>query len=445
MAKNGYTVGLYTLGCKVSQYETEAVAEAFERAGFTVSPFDAVCDVYVINTCTVTAESDRKSRQIIRRAVQRNPAAVVMACGCYAQTSGASVARIPGVAYVSGSAHKTELPARALSLLSARPGGALCEVSDIGQEPFEPMAITRAPRTRAYVKIEDGCECRCTYCAIPAARGSVRSKAPADVVREVMGLARGGTREVVLTGIETASYGTDLGGVRLIDLFEMLDAEPGVPRLRLGSLTPELIRPDFVARYAALGHAAPHLHLSVQSGADPVLRAMRRRYNRAMALSAIAALRAAIPAMQFTTDLMVGFPGEREEDFADTMDLVRQARFLAVHTFAYSARPGTPAAAFPDQIPPAVRHRRSAELIALSDAVGAAELDAVVAAARPLSVLFETSEDGRFTGHSAEYIEVTVPDTGEDLHGRIVPVLPDVREGGVLRGHILHESYTKRR
>lgn len=431
-----YTVGLYTLGCKVSQYETEAIAEEFERRGFLRRPFDEVCDVYVINTCTVTAESDRKSRQVIRRACHKNPAARVMVCGCYAQTTPGDIEKIPGVSYVSGTGGKMEIARRAEELLAKEAAPPISAVTRVEDEPFEPMAITHAPRTRAYVKIEDGCECRCTYCAIPGARGTVRSKQPADVLREVACLAAGGSCEVVLTGIETASYGVDLGETRLIDLLEMLERQPGTPRLRLGSLTPELIRPDFVRRFAALSCVTPHLHLSMQSGSDAVLRGMRRRYNTAMALGALRALRAAMPRVQFTTDMMVGFPGETEEHFEETMAFCREAAFLDMHVFAYSRRPGTPAADFPHQVPEEVKHARSARLIALKNEIRAGILSRLVAEGQPLSVLFETETGGTYHGHTDTFVEVTAA-AAHDLRGQICAVRPTSMRDGVIYGEII--------
>ncbi|MCQ2385574.1 MAG: MiaB/RimO family radical SAM methylthiotransferase [Clostridia bacterium] len=297
-------VGLCTLGCKVAQYETEAMTEAFVRNGFAVGNFEEKCDVYVINTCTVTAESDRKSRQMIRRAVRQNPDALVMVTGCYAQTSPEKIASIDGVSYVIGSEGKMRIPQKALEL-TARQSSCIIDLLPLANSGFEPMTVQGAPRTRAYVKIEDGCECRCTYCAIPGARGHVRSKAPGDVINEVNGLARGGVLEVVLTGIETASYGVDLDGYRLADLLEDLEVKSDISRIRLGSLTPELMKPDFVERIRHLTKLVPHFHLSMQSGADAVLRNMKRRYNAEQALSALSRLRDAIPGAQFTTDKMV--------------------------------------------------------------------------------------------------------------------------------------------
>ena len=275
-----YKVGLYTLGCKVSQYETEAVGEAFSERGFEVRDFDEVCDVYVVNTCTVTAESDRKSRQFIRRAYKKNPNAVIMVMGCYSQRAPQEVAQLPGVRVVIGTENKLSLVATAEKILKEKEISALPIVSttDVSQARFERMTVKNAPRTRAYVKIEDGCESKCTYCAIAGARGRVRSKPKEDVISEVEALYRGGTREVVLTGIETGSYGRDFDEkYTLADLICELDARGSCERIRLGSLAPELINHDFVMKVKDKKILAPHFHLSMQSGSDAVLRRMKRR------------------------------------------------------------------------------------------------------------------------------------------------------------------------
>ena len=430
------TVSLYTLGCKVSQYETEAIAEGFEARGFTRVPFGSPATVTVINTCTVTAESDRKCRQIIRRAIKDSPNGLVMVCGCYAQTTPADIAAIEGVAYITGTNGKMRLPEIAQDLLGTRPIHPITDVSALDGAPFEAMCIMHAPRTRAYVKIEDGCECRCTYCAIPGARGSVRSKPMADVISEVMSLAKT-SREVVLTGIETASWGRDLGDLRLIDLLEEIDRQVGAPRIRLGSLSPELITPDFAARYARLSCASPHLHLSMQSGSDAVLRGMRRRYNTKMALAALDELRREMPRIQFTTDLMVGFPGEGEIEFEETLDFTRRARFLDAHVFAYSRRPGTLAAAFDGQVEESVKHTRSQRLIALKNEIRDEILAEAVAKGEAISVLFETEENGILTGHADTFFEVKMQAPARDLRGEIVCVRPVRAEGGILFAEML--------
>lgn len=430
------TVSLYTLGCKVSQYETEAIAEGFEARGFTRVPFGTPATVTVINTCTVTAESDRKCRQIIRRAIKDSPDGLMLVCGCYAQTSPGEIATIEGVSYISGTNGKMRLPQIALELLAARPASPITAVSALDGAPFEAMCITHAPRTRAYVKIEDGCECRCTYCAIPGARGDVRSKPMADVIAEVMALAKT-SREVVLTGIETASWGRDLGELRLIDLLEEIDRQAGAPRIRLGSLSPELITPDFAARYARLCCVSPHLHLSMQSGSDAVLRGMRRRYNTKMALAALDSLRREMPRIQFTTDLMVGFPGEGDAEFEETLAFCKKARFLDAHVFAYSRRPGTLAADFDGQVEESVKHMRSRRLIALTSEIRDEILSEIAAKGEPLSVLFETEENGMLNGHADTFFEVRMPAPARDLRGELVTVRPVRAEGGILYAEMI--------
>ena len=430
-----YRVGFCSLGCKVSQYETEALAERFAAAGFTVSDFDAVCDVYVINTCTVTVESDRKSRQMIRRATRVNPDAVVIVTGCSSQLHPDGIAAIPGVSYVSGNDRKMHLPAVALDLLSRPKTGAVQEVRDLAGVPFEPASITRAPRTRAFVKIEDGCNCRCAYCAIPLARGPVRSKAPSDVIDEVRALVASGTREIVLTGIETAAYGIDLDGYRLIDLIADIADKTEVERIRLSSLSPEMMTPATVKRLASVRGRAPHFHLSLQSGSDAVLAAMRRPYRTKQVRDALAALREEIPCVTFTTDVIVGFPGETEETFLETVAFCREARFLRLHVFPYSPRPGTPAADFPDQVDGEEKHRRVRELVKVGRDVAKDLLSDLIAAKTPLSVLFETRDGEYLTGHSENYVEVKVK-TDRDLAGQIRRVLPTALSGEGVTGVI---------
>ena len=438
MKSKTYTVGLYTLGCKVSLYETEAVSEAFEAEGFEVRSFEDVCDVYVINTCTVTAESDAKSRKYVRRALRKNPSAAVIVMGCYAQRAPEELLSIDGVGAVIGTADKMSAPGVAKRLLSD-PSYRTSAVKPLDGEPFEKMCITRAARTRAYVKIEDGCECKCTYCAISPARGPVRSKQPADVISEVEALYRSGTREIVLTGIETGSYGADFDEkYGLCDLISELDARGSCDRIRLGSMAPELIGESFATRVASLRILVPHLHVSMQSGSNAVLRTMKRRYTRERALDNINRLRALIPEIMITADLMVGFPGETDEDFADTMRFVSEARLLDAHVFAYSRRDGTPAADYSGQIPEQIKRERSAELIKETERVRDEVLDAVVAEGNPLSCIFEEERDGYFVGHSDSYIEVRCKSVGV-IRGDIVLLRPLYREGGAVYGEIIEK------
>ena len=418
-----FTAGIYTLGCKVNQYESEAIAEALEREGVTILPPTKVCDAYIINTCTVTAESDRKARQFIRRAISKNPNAFIVVTGCLAQTSPEQVAAIEGVNAVIGNSNKLEA-ARLISdfFKSGKASDTpIILVDNIADAGFEQMAITKFDRTRAYVKIEDGCENRCTYCIIPNARGKVRSKPAAELMREVETLVRGGCREIVLTGIETASYGKDLGGVDLGDILCRVDRIDGIGRVRLGSLDPSLIKPRFVERIASLSCLAPHFHLSLQSGSDRVLALMKRKYNSRMAMEAIELLRANIPNVKFTTDVIVGFPGETEEDFLRTCDFVRKAEFLTVHIFPYSKRAGTPAAAMKGQISTEEKSRRLHALESICAENTKRILEREILERDEREVLFETFKDGYAYGHTDDFLEICVK-SERDMRGEMAKV-----------------------
>ncbi len=435
------TVGIYTLGCKVNQYESQAIAELFEGAGFAVLPHGDVCGVYVINTCTVTAESDRKARQFIRRAISKNPDAYILVTGCFAQRSPDAIGAIRGVDYICGSANKCSVLDAALELMKKGEKNAVPQyaVSSLEGAGFEKMSITRFERTRAYVKIEDGCENRCSYCAIPSARGNIRSKSPDDVIREVETLSLGGCREIVLTGIETASYGRDLDGVSLADLLCRVDKIPGIGRVRLGSLDPSLMREDFVKRIAKLRCLAPHFHLSLQSGSDKILSAMKRKYNSRMMLQNIEAIKKYIPNVRLTTDVIVGFPGETDEDFLDTLALAEKIRFLDIHVFTYSKRAGTVASELPCQIPEQIKKERSARIMERQREIKAELLLELVDAAEVVSVLFETYENGMATGHTAAFEEICVP-WHTPLDGEIRSVMPLEVCGGVCIGKLKEEG-----
>lgn len=432
-------VGLYTLGCKVSLYETEAVSEAFEKEGFQICSFDDVCDVYVINTCTVTAESDAKSRKYIRRAIRKNPSAVVIVIGCYSQRAPEEVAKIQGVSAIIGTDNKMKCVDIAKRLLDGEREARSAEstVGELDGVGFEPMCVKSAPRTRAYVKIEDGCECKCTYCAISAARGPVRSKRPDDVISEVEGLYKNGTLEVVLTGIETGSYGADFEEkYDLADLIGELDRRNSCQRIRLGSMAPELLSESFIDRIKDKKILVPHFHISMQSGSDKVLRNMKRRYNRAMALKNIEKIRSSIPGVMLTADLMVGFPDESEEDFLDTVRFVGEAGLLDAHVFAYSRREGTPAADYRGQIPEQVKRDRSARLISECKRVRDLILDRIVDDRKPLSCILESRRGGLYTGHSDSYVEVLCQ--GKDgLTGELVLVQPTYHKDGKIYGEII--------
>ena len=435
----------YTLGCKVSQYESTALAEELLRLGLSEVSFSEYADAYVINTCTVTQESDAKSRKYIRRALRQNPNAVVAVMGCYSQRSPEQVAAIEGVSIVAGTADKMKLAPMIVEMLSSKSdkvtsfitNAPIITAKSLDGEKFEPMTITRPERTRAYVKIEDGCECRCTYCAIADARGPVRSKRPEDVIAEVEGLYKSGTREIVLTGIETGSYGADFSEkYDLGDLIAELDSRGSCERIRLGSLAPELIGEKFIAKVGKSKILAPHFHLSMQSGSDSVLRGMKRRYNTEMALRNMEIIRSAFPSATFTTDLMVGFPGESDADFVDTVEFVKKARFLDCHVFAYSRREGTPAATYENQVPEDVKKKRSEILIAEKNKVRDSVLLDICKRGEPLSCIFETVKGNVWTSHSDTFVEVRAMSEC-DLSGRLVMVKPVRVDDGVIYGEIL--------
>ncbi len=435
MSLKNKTVGIYTLGCKVNQYESEAIAEAFEKEGAEILSPTQICDIYIINTCTVTAESDRKAGQFIRRAIHKNRNAYILVTGCLSQIRPIYVAAITGVDYICGNAQKLSVIEAAKRLCekgckNKMPEIDICPPDSHG---FEEMRITHFDRTRAYVKIEDGCENRCTYCIIPTARGAVRSKAPTEVLSEVRDLADSGCSEVVLTGIETASYGRELNGYTLSDLLRDVNRINGIKRIRLGSLDPSLMKQEFVDQIASLPRLAPHFYLSMQSGSDRILAQMKRKYNRRMALEGIERLRAAIPGVQFSTDMIVGFPGETEEDFAQSVSFVKEAKFLSVHVFPYSKRAGTPAASMPEQVPEEIKHNRVKILSEIAEQTRNGILEEMTGQVR--EVLFETDREGYSIGHTPEFIEV-IADTNTPLDGICLPVRLEAREGDRMRGEI---------
>lgn len=435
------TVGIYTLGCKVNQYESEAIAEAFQKEGFFVQSPEEVSDLYIINTCTVTAESDRKARQFIRRATHQNPRALVFVTGCFSQVSPNEVAKIPGVDYVCGNAEKLSVVKEAKKRLGLdKRDAADVQVPDLTGYGFEPMKITTFDRTRAYVKIEDGCENHCSYCIIPSARGHVRSKPVEEVVEEVKELTVSGCPEVVLTGIEISSYGKDLENANLATLLLALSKIPGIGRIRLGSLDPSSITPAFVEAAKEVKALAPHFHLSLQSGSDKILAAMKRKYNSAQALQAMGRLKEAFPDAKFTTDIIVGFPGESEEDFEKTLQFAQKVRFLTIHVFPYSRRKGTIADRLPDQIPTETKRKRAATLAALEKGIRKELLQSEVGKIYP--VLFETDEEGFSIGHTPNFLNVRCK-TDTPLHGQTKLVLLKKAEENELCGKLWQEKSEK--
>ena len=429
---------IYTLGCKVNQYESQALSEELLRAGLVQVAFEDAADIYLVNTCSVTAEGERKVRQIIRRAHKKNPDAAIIVTGCYAQVDGDRLAKIDGVRFVCGNLRKMRAAEVALSIADGSWAykAPLVEVFSLADAPFEKMTIHRSERTRAYLKIEDGCESKCAYCIIPRARGPIRSKPIAEVVEEARALVEAGYREIVLTGIEISAYGKDLPET-LPDLLRALDSLPGLERIRLGSLDPSLLTPAYTELLKGITHLAHHFHLSLQSGCDRTLRAMRRRYNTAMVRRNVDAIRAAFPDACFTADVIVGFPGESEEDFQSTTAFVGSLDLLDCHIFPYSIRPDTEAATMSGQLPGDVKEARVHALEAVVAEGRRRVLEAQIG--KTLPVLFEEERDGLQIGHTASFLAVAFP-SATPLHGQILSVKLTDRTPDFLIGELLCRS-----
>ena len=436
---NTKTAAIYTLGCKVNQYESEAIAEALEENGIKILSPSEICDAYIINTCTVTAESDRKARQFIRRAISKNPNAYIAVTGCFAQTSHEEIAKINGVDLICGNTDKLEVAKYIIDFFnsSIKKSNPTVLVKDIQNAQFEDMSIHKFERTRAYVKIEDGCENRCAYCIIPSARGKVRSKDPNKLIAEVEALVKNGCKEVVLTGIETASYGKDLEGITLADILCKVDKIKGLERIRLGSLDPSLIKPEFVEKISKLTSLAPHFHLSLQSGSSRILALMRRKYNAEMAMNAIRLLKNSIPNVSFTTDVIVGFPQETEADLLETADFIRKAEFLTVHLFSYSSRKGTEASKMKGQLNSEEKNRRLHILEKTAKETKKDFISKQISNCPIKKVLFETFDGISAHGHTDNFIEVSVK-SEKDLRGLILPVKIENTDGDICFGRLIN-------
>ena len=425
-------IAFYTLGCKVNQYETQALEQLVTQRGHSLVPFEEAADAYVINTCTVTAVSDKKSRQVIRRARKSAPDAVIAVCGCYPQTHPDDVEKL-GVDLIAGTGDRTgfvDLLEREWS--DRQPITALDDV--FSRRTFEPLpAGGLEGRTRAMLKMEDGCVNFCSYCIIPYARGRVRSLPLDNCVRQARELEAAGYREIVLTGIEISSWGQDLEGKpELIEAIEAIcqGLSPDT-RVRLGSLEPRTITPDFCRRAAALPNLCPHFHLSMQSGCDTVLARMNRKYDSNRYYESVKFLHEVYDRPAITTDLIVGFPGETEEEFQQTLDFIQKCAFSAMHIFPYSKRPGTPAAKLPGQVLNAVKEERAHRAAQISRTMQDAYLDSWVGETVP--VLFEEERDGLWRGHTTRYCEVTVQ-SAQPLHNQLRQVRLTGRDGGALQG-----------
>ena len=398
-------VALHNLGCKVNAYEVEAMQQLLEQAGYEIVPFEPGADVYVINTCTVTNFGDKKSRQLIRKVKRQNENAIVAVVGCYAQTAPKELMEIAGVNLVIGTKDRAQI----VEMVEQydRANGVENHVSDIMKERvFEPLSIQKlANRTRAYLKIQDGCSQYCSYCIIPYARGPIRSREPQEVVAEVKRLAENGFKEVVLTGIHVASYGKDRKDTSLLDILKQVHEVEGIERIRFSSIEPNVVTEEFAQTMAALPKVCDHFHLSLQSGCDKTLKEMNRKYDTEKYRQAAATLRKYLPKVALTTDIIVGFPGETEEDFRESYAFAEEIGFAKIHVFPYSPKRGTPAAARKDQLLNAVKAERSHTLIQLSDKMAAEFLaDAVGTDAE---VLYERAVgEGIYEGHTTNYMKV---------------------------------------
>ena len=424
-------IAFYTLGCKVNQYETQALEQLCAQRGHTLVPFEGEADAYVVNTCTVTAVSDKKSRQVIRRCRKTAPEALVAVCGCYPQTHPGDVERL-GVDLIAGTGDRTGFVRLLEEAWDARrPISALDD--PFQRRVFEPLpAGGLEGRTRAMLKVEDGCVNFCSYCIIPYARGRVRSLPLEQAGEQAARLAAEGYRELVLTGIEISSWGQDLGGgASLIDLVEGVCAAAPDCRVRLGSLEPRTVTEEFCRRAAALPNLCPHFHLSMQSGCDTVLKRMNRKYDTARFSQSVELLRQHFDRPGITTDLIAGFPGETEDEFQQTLAFLRRCAFSAMHIFPYSRRPGTPAAAMPGQVPNAEKEERAHRAAAAAAEMERAYLEQWVGETLP--VLFEEERDGLWRGYTTRYTEVRV-DSGENLHNQLRPVRLERAQASCLTG-----------
>ena len=421
----------YTLGCKVNQYETQAMEQLLREQGHEIGRFDEVCDGYIINTCSVTAVADKKNRAVIRRCRKLHPDALIGVCGCYSQHAAEDVEKLE-VDIISGSGGREEFLSMMLAAIEDRQQKTSVD-NALRRREFEvlpPGGLSE--RTRAMLKVQDGCVNFCSYCIIPYTRGPVRSAPLELAVRQAKELADQGFREIVVTGIEIASWGVDLPGKpSMVKLIEAICQAVPVLRVRLGSLEPRVITEEFCRTLSGYSNLCPHFHLSMQSGCDSVLSRMKRKYNSARYFESVELLRKFFPGCALTTDMIVAFPGETEAEFEESLNFIQKCAFAEMHIFPYSRRPGTPADKMPGQHPNAVKEERSRRAIAVAEEMTAAYRAAMIGSA--VEVLFEEPSDGLFTGHAPNYVRVYAQ--GESLHNE----LRSVRITGVHKDGLLGE------
>ena len=418
------SVALHNLGCKVNGYEMDVMQQMLQERGYKIVPFDELADIYIINTCTVTNIADRKSRQMLHRAKKRNPEAVVVAVGCYVQTGEENIRKDEAIDLAIGNNRKKDLlPILEEYLTKRKQTVREYDVIDINHtDEYEEMQLTRtAEHTRAYIKIQDGCNQFCSYCIIPYARGRVRSRDEEDILKEVRGLVAAGYQEIVITGIHISSYGVDRGEPELLQLLQKLQEVEGLSRIRIGSLEPRIITEEFAGKIASLSKICPHFHLSMQSGCDSVLKRMNRHYDSREYFEKTQLLRKYYDNPAITTDVIVGFPGETEEEFRITEAFVRKVNFFEMHIFKYSKRQGTVAARMEGQITEAEKGRRSTILMEAEKEMSHAYRAGYIG--YETEVLFEEKKEAEgetyWVGHTPQYIKVAKKAGNENWNNRL--------------------------
>ncbi|OAS85020.1 MULTISPECIES: tRNA (N(6)-L-threonylcarbamoyladenosine(37)-C(2))-methylthiotransferase MtaB [Metabacillus] len=419
------TVAFHTLGCKVNHYETEAIWQLFKDAGYDRTEYEKVADVYVINTCTVTNTGDKKSRQVIRRAIRKNPDGVICVTGCYAQTSPAEIMAIPGVDIVVGTQDRVKMLEYIEQFKNERQpiNGVRNIMKTRVYEELDVPSFT--DRTRASLKIQEGCNNFCTFCIIPWARGLMRSRDPKEVVTQAQQLVNAGYKEIVLTGIHTGGYGEDLKDYNLAMLLRDLDEQvEGLKRIRISSIEASQISDEVIEVLKNSSKVVRHLHIPIQSGSDTVLKRMRRKYTMEFFADRIKLLKEALPGLAITSDVIVGFPGETEEEFLETFNFIKEHKFSELHVFPYSKRTGTPAARMDDQVDEEIKNNRVHRLIELSDQLAkeyASQFEDEVLEVIPEETFKEETNEGLYVGYTDNYLKVVFP-ANEEMVGKIVKV-----------------------
>lgn len=421
------SVALHNLGCKVNGYEMDVMQQMLQEKGYKIVSFDQIADIYIINTCTVTNIADRKSRQMLHRAKKQNPDAIVVAVGCYVQTGEEAIRKDPAIDLAIGNNRKKDVLSIVEDYLREKEEEKTKEcrydIIDINHtNEYEEMTLTKtAEHTRAYIKIQDGCNQFCSYCIIPFARGRVRSRQETDILKEVQGIVDAGYQEIVLTGIHLSSYGIDRGGAELLQLLEKLNEIDGLNRIRLGSLEPRIITEEFAGKISSLKKVCPHFHLSLQSGSDSVLKRMNRRYDSGEYYEKTQLLRSVYDNPAITTDVIVGFPGETEEEFEETKRFVQKVNFFEMHIFKYSIRQGTVAANMEGQLTDAEKTKRSEVLMEMEKQMSHAYRQSYIG--KEMDVLWEEQKevDGKtvWIGHTPQYIKVALENTDGNVSGEV--------------------------